>query len=77
MKHDCIKYVHKAAMVFIIGAKVEATAINCGFIYVNNLDSTEILLISDTGYSYYVKIPDEYLGLKNSCQFNVLLSLKK
>lgn len=77
MKHDCVKYQHEAAMLFVIGAKVEATALSCGFIYVNNLDSTEVLLSSDTGYSYLVKIPDTYLGLKHSCQFNVVLSLKK
>lgn len=77
VKHDVLYY--QRSMVHIIAATVnfQSKTILCGHFYINNCSTKEVVVESGTGVSYLIEIPDEYLDIENSSQFNVTLFLIK
>jgi hypothetical protein len=77
MKHDALIYTNRLELLFVVAAQVTTEFIKCGYFYIDSVVTKEILLESKTGFSYLVKVPEEYLDIKASGQFNVTLELVK
>jgi hypothetical protein len=77
MKHDALIYRKGIEFVYVINAEVTSDYIKCGYFFIDESKSADITLDSQTGYSYNVTLPEEYLALRMSGQFNVTLLRKQ
>lgn len=76
-KHDTLSFNRSTVHIIAATVNLQAKVVTCGHFYINNCSEKEVLLSSQTGYKYLVEIPEEYLNVLDSGQFNVIIPLIK
>lgn len=73
VKHDVLSFERSRVHVIAAIVNLQSKSITCGHFYINDLVEKTIILDSGTGSQYKVDIPDEYLNIRDSGQFNITL----